>query len=139
MVIFHIDGHAFTESADNNNASAVEWIDSFVRAFDQVQDSKATTLTLLITGPFTSPSPASSNTQILDLDGYCIRRPLQSAQSSIQYFAVSRRLLGVARCDAFQKLQDFSQFHLGAYSCLPVNRLLQDISYKLGFGKKYGA
>ena len=141
-VFVHVDGQL--PLYDQANMTSLEWVDAFVKAFDQTHNAKTSTLTLFVGGPFDKKdlSPVSGGEAFMQ-GGYSFLQPIQSAESSVSdssaTFIVLRRLQGVVRRDAFARLRDFAFFHQGSYSTIPLDRLLADVAYKIGCAKKYGA
>ena len=137
MVVLHVDGHAAAKDA----TLLLAWVDTFVRAYDQIGFSKSSTFTLLLLGPLTSPLFREER-DLDDLYSF-IQRPVQSAwkpKVDPGSFLVSvRRLEGVVRRDAFSRLGEFQRFLHGAYSKAPLERVLSDITYKMGYSSKYGS
>ena len=141
MLILNVDGHTYSHN-QNPQITLLEWIDTFIKAYDQIPAAKASTFTVVALGPFMS-TDMSQASEMLNLDGYHIHRPLQSWQSPnsspSSFFTVSHRLQGVTRRDNLHLLAEFSHFHQGAYCCMPLDRLIPDIAYKLGCSQKYGS
>ena len=141
-VFVHVDGQL--PLYDQANVTSLEWVDAFIKAFDETQNAKMSTLTIFVGGPIDKKdlSPVTGGEAVMQ-GGYSFLQPFQSAESSISHsdtmFIVSRRLQGVVRRDAFARLRDFALFHQGAYSTMPLDRLLPDVAYKIGCAKKYGS
>ncbi|GAB4814971.1 hypothetical protein N2152v2_002017 [Parachlorella kessleri] len=148
--------------------NTLEWLDSLLRALNQVGGFRDTVLLSVVLG--LQPAAAASvmarlqqqEGRLLGQQGgqqaaqgqqgggprWPIRRPLQSyqfrgtEQVAIRHdlaALVVHRLAGVIRKDAVQKLDVEEVLERGGGGCILAQRLLPEVAYKLGRAPKYGA